>query len=83
MKLSNLQSGSGRLQESAETLRHRWQAVREVWQDGNAIRFEEEHLKPLADALQIAFPAIAQMSAAMQTMQRELTDERRRTDDLL
>jgi hypothetical protein len=83
MKFSNLQAGSGRLQETAETLRFRWQAVREVWQDANATRFEEEHLKPLADALQIAFPAIAQMSATMQTMQRELTDQRLRGEDIL
>lgn len=80
MKFNNLQSGAGRLQEAAETLRVRWQDVREVWQDANAARFEEEHLKPLADALQIAFPAIAQMSTAMQTMQRELTDERHRRE---
>lgn len=83
MKFSTLQSGAGRLQESAETLRARWQDVREVWQDANAARFEEEHLRPLADALQIAFPAIAQMSTAMQTMQRELTDERHRNESLL
>lgn len=80
MKFSNLQSGAGRLQEAAETLRVKWQDVREVWQDANAARFEEEQLKPLADALQIAFPAIAQMSTAMQTMERELTDERHRRE---
>lgn len=83
MKFSNLQSGSGRLHESAERLRLRWQTLREVWQDANAVRFEEEQLKPLADALQIAFPAIAQMSTAMQLMERELTDERHRSDDML
>lgn len=83
MRFSNLQSGAGRLQEAAETLRVRWQDLREVWQDANAARFEEEQLKPLADALQTAFPAIAQMSSAMQTMQRELTDERHRNEGIL
>lgn len=82
MKFTNLQSSAGRLQEAAETLRVRWQHVREVWQDANAVRFEEEQLQPLADALQTAFPAITQMSTAMQTMQRELTDERHRSEGI-
>jgi len=83
MKFSNLQSGAGRLQESAETLRVRWQELRDVWEDKNSQRFEEDELEPLADALQVAFPAIAQMSAAMQAMQRELTDERHRGEGIL
>jgi hypothetical protein len=83
MKFNTLQSGAGRLQEAAETLRVRWQDVREVWQDANAARFEEEQLGPLAGALQIAFPAIAQMSTAMQAMQRDLTDQRNRSEDIL
>jgi hypothetical protein len=83
MKFSTLQSGAGRLQESAETLRVRWQELRDVWQDANAARFEKEQLGPLADALQIAFPAIAQMSTAMQSMQRELTDQRHRNEGIL
>lgn len=83
MKFSNLQSGAGRLQESAETLRTKWQDVSEVWQDANARRFAEEELEPLAQALQIAFPAIAQMSTAIQAMQRELTDERHQQGDFL
>lgn len=83
MKFSNLQSGAGRLQESAETLRIRWQELRDVWEDENARRFQDEELGPLADALQVAFPAIAQMSTAMQAMQRELTDQRHRGEGIL
>jgi hypothetical protein len=83
MTNSTLQSGAGQLQESAETLRAKWQDVREVWSDANAARFESEELEPLAGALQLAFPAIAQMSTAMQAMQRELSDQRRQTGDFL
>jgi hypothetical protein len=78
----NLHSGAGRLQEAAETLRTRWQALREVWPDANARRFEEEELGVLAQALQAAFPAIAQMTAALQAMERDLTDERYAPDRL-
>lgn len=83
MKISTLQSGAGQLQESAETLRARWQDVREVWNDTSALRFETEELEPLARALQLAFPAIAQMSTAMQSMRRDLTDQRDQSGDFL
>lgn len=76
MSGESLQSGAGRLQEAAERLQSRWRDLREVWQDANAERFETEELQPLAQALQLAFPAIAQMSTAMQAMQRALADER-------
>ena len=76
MSAGNLQSGSGRIQESWETLRTRWMDVREHWRDANAARFEDEHLRVIAEAMQLAFPAISQMSTAMRTMQRDLTDER-------
>ena len=80
MNAGNLQAGAGRLQETFEVLSAQWRDVREHWQDANALRFEEEHLEPIAQALRIALPAIAQMSTTAQTMQRELSDERHRGD---
>jgi hypothetical protein len=76
MSAGNLQSGSGRIQESWETLRTRWSDVREQWRDVNAADFEEQHLRKLAEAIQLAIPAISQMSTTMRAMQRELADER-------
>ena len=80
MNAGNLQSGAGRIQESWDTLRTRWNELREHWRDANAVRFEEEHLRKIAEAMQVAMPAISQMSTTMRTMQRELTDQRRQQE---
>ncbi len=69
-----LQSASGRIQEAADELQLVWLNVREHWQDQNASRFDEQHLRKVFAEVQAAIPAITQMSQVLGQALRECNE---------
>jgi len=69
-----IQASSGRIQEAAEELQFVWMNVREHWQDDNATRFDEEHLRKVFSEIQAAIPAMTQMSQVLGQAMRECSE---------
>lgn len=66
MHPGNIVAAGGRLQEAVDNLQIAWGAVRDYWNDGSSNRFEEEHIRPILERVNIAMPAITQMAQALQ-----------------
>jgi len=71
MRVGNLQSGSSQLQEAFEKLMAAWELTRDDWTDERAQKFEEEHLRPIAEELNLLVPGIGAMSQVIERMVRE------------
>lgn len=71
MRVGNLHSAAGRLQDALEQLQLIWQNTSEQWRDDNSRRIEEELLRPLAEEVRGALPAIGLMSQSLQQAARE------------
>jgi hypothetical protein len=74
MHVGNLQAGAGKLHESLETLQAKWGQVSDVWRDEQSRRFEEEHLRHVAEDVQAVLPAVAHVVQVLQAANRELSD---------
>ena len=66
MHPGNIVAAGGRLQEAMEQLQIAWGGVREHWNDGVAQHFEEQHIRPIVERINVAMPALTQMSQALQ-----------------
>ena len=66
MQPGNIVAASGRLQEAAQQLQLAWGTTSDSWNDAASRRFEEDHLRPLFEAINVALPALSQLSQAMQ-----------------
>ena len=71
MRVGNLQSGAGQLQDALEKLLIAWEQTREVWDDARAKQFEETYLRPISEEVSMAVPAVGHMSQTMGTAVRE------------
>jgi hypothetical protein len=74
MHVGNLQAGGGKLHDSLETLQLSWGRVSDAWRDEQSRRFEEEHLRHVAEDVQAVLPAVGQVVQVLQTAHRELSD---------
>lgn len=74
MRIGNLQSSGGRMQEALEMLQVSWMATREHWQDQQAQLFEEKYLKKINEEFTAAFPAISQVSQAFGAAERDCSE---------
>lgn len=64
-------SAAARLKDVEKRLRQQWSAVRAVWEDEQALRFEEEIVGPLLDQLRSAGRAMGQLDVTLQQVRRE------------
>lgn len=71
MNPGNLQSANGRLQDALDMLLLAWENARDKWRDQQAERFEEEHLRPLREQINITCPSISHMAQLMGQAVRE------------
>jgi hypothetical protein len=74
MNVGNLQAGSGRLQEALEQLQLAWAGAAEVWKDANARNLDEQHLRTIAEEINVAIPAISHLAQVLQSARRELEE---------
>jgi hypothetical protein len=74
MQVGNLQAGGGKLHDSLETLQLSWGRVTDAWRDEQSRRFEEEHLRHVAEDVQAVLPAVAHVVQVLQSASRELSD---------
>ncbi len=74
MQPGNVIAASGRLQEAAQQLQLAWGTARDLWNDGAARRFEEDHLRPFFEAVNVALPALSQLAQAMQQAQTQCNE---------
>ena len=72
-------SASGRLQDALEKLQLVWNETLETWNDDNARRFEEHHLRIIEEEIAVALPAISHLSQVYQLCGRECADPERHT----
>ena len=66
-----LTTGRGKLKQSYDNLRLRWEDVVAGWDDDARKTFEEEHMEPLGPDVQGALRAIDRLSAIIAQMQQE------------
>jgi len=71
MRIGNLHSGTGQLQEAIEKLTFAWEQTKESWRDQRAASFEKEVMAPLTEEIGLALPAISRASQAMGAAVRE------------
>lgn len=71
MHPGNIVAASGRMQEAVENLQTAWNVVRDFWNDGTSLHFEEQHIRPIFDRVNIALPALTQMAQALQAAQSQ------------
>lgn len=64
-------SAAARLKDVEKRLCQQWSAVRAVWEDEQALRFEEEIVGPLLDQLRSAGRAMGQLDVTLQQVRRE------------
>lgn len=74
MQVGNLQGGGGKLQSSLESLQEAWGRVSDVWRDDQSRRFEEEHLRHVAEDVQSVLPAVSHVIQVLHLANRELSD---------
>lgn len=66
-----LTTGRGKLKQSYDNLRLRWEDVIAGWDDVTRKKFEEEHMDPVGPDVQAAMRAIDRLSAVIAQMQQE------------
>jgi hypothetical protein len=69
MHPGNIIAAAGRMQEAMEQLQIAWGGVRDHWTDGMAQRFEDDHIRPIFERINVALPAPNQMAQALQQAQ--------------
>jgi hypothetical protein len=74
MHIGNLQGSAGRLQEALETLQLAWQRAADHWRDERSQAIEEECLRPLAQEVNAALPAISHMAQVLAQAARECNE---------
>jgi hypothetical protein len=74
MQVGNIQAGAGKLQESLDLLQTAWGRVSDVWRDEQSRRFEEEHLRHVAEDVHTVLPAVGHIVQVLQSANRELSD---------
>lgn len=74
MHPGNLNAAAGRLQEALEALQLAWQNAQDQWQDENSRHIEETLLRPIANEISKALPAISHMTQVLAQAERELTE---------
>ncbi len=45
MHPGNIVAAGGRMQEAVENLQTAWEIVRDYWNDGTCLHFEEQHIR--------------------------------------
>ena len=71
MHPGNLQAAAGRLQEALEALQIAWTAASDHWRDDVSRRVEAESLRPIAEEVAAAIPAISHMAQVLSHAARE------------
>lgn len=66
-----LYEGRGNLNKGFKDLMLRWQTARGDWSDDVARQFEENHLKPVEEALKLAIAAMDHMSQVVSKIDRD------------
>jgi len=74
MHIGNLSAAAGRLQEALEALQIAWGNVSNEWHDERSRKLEEDYLRPLAQEVNTALPAIGIMAQTLGQASRELDE---------
>ena len=54
------------MQEAMEQMQIQWSSTRDHWNDSMAQHFEDQHIRPIFERINIALPAMTQMAQALQ-----------------
>ena len=76
MRSSLMPVAAHRMHEALQELQLAWAHVREDWTDAQAVAFEENHLRHIAEELGMALPAISKTAQLFDQAQRECEDVR-------
>ena len=71
MKIGDLSSGVGQLQEALENLQRAWADTQPHWNDASSRNLEENHLKPLGSEVAGAYTAIQHLGDVLAKVRRD------------
>jgi hypothetical protein len=71
MRIADLNSGAAKLLDAADALALNWNDAKEFWRDENARNVEENHLRPIGEAIKAALGAIHRLAEVLDRAQRE------------
>ena len=74
MKICDLNTGAGRLLRANKELKQRWAETKQLWDDGNSRKFEEEFLQPLGPEIQLAIAAVQRLAELLEKAEKECED---------
>ena len=63
--------GAVKLTHALKNLRLKWEHAQEYWSDGVRRNFEEQHLRPLEERVQVATKGMQDLSEVLAQMRRE------------
>ena len=63
--------GAVKLTHALKTLRLRWDDAKDQWSDGVRQNFEEHHLRPLEERVEVAMRGMQEMAEVLAQMRRE------------
>jgi len=71
MRMTNLHSGTVRIQEALETLDRAWEQTSQAWDDSSSRNFGEEHMQPIGPKVRSALHAINHLRDVATRLQRD------------
>jgi hypothetical protein len=76
MRVADLTSGTAKLIESLKTLRIRWEATKEDWNDPVSREFEEHYLSIFEPQVQVTLERLRRLAQVLATAEHECRDDR-------
>ena len=74
MHIADLNTGTAKLVEAAETLQEVWTEVKTYWHDENSRNLEENHLEPIYPHVKLAIDAANRLSDILARTERECNE---------
>ncbi len=75
MKICDLNTGMGRLNQAFAHLKEKWAEAKTHWHDEASRQFEEQHLRPIPTQLQLTVAAVNRLAEVLEKAERECEDD--------
>lgn len=74
MRLCDLNSGVGQLNQALSQLKQKWHDAAPLWNDDNRRTFQEQHLEPIPAELQALALAVESLAQVIAHAERDCSD---------
>ncbi len=76
INIGSYTSSSAQLSDASDNLEMAWMKVKEDWNDGNSLHFEENHLLPILQEVKMSLQAIQNFTSVLSQADRACSPER-------